>query len=230
MENYFENMKSSGKSYAGECAVISLTSWKARIKTVSKTIFSLLKQCPNFHIVLVLSEEEFPKMEKELPENLMVLVEENLLEILWIYPNIKSFKKIIPTMCKYKNIPIISADDDCIYTCNYAKELYNAWIKNKNKPIAYRKSGYEYCLCGPASLYPTFLFNDFIASINKLSKTMINENRDDGVFMNILKYKKIKPIYLKNKFPCYFHDEIQPINGKANKIYGKLDGINYNYA
>ena len=55
---------SSGKKYNGEKAIISLTSWKARIGTVAKTIFSLVKQCPGFHIVLVLSEEEFPQKEK----------------------------------------------------------------------------------------------------------------------------------------------------------------------
>jgi hypothetical protein len=37
---------SFGKKYNGEKAIISLTSWKARINTVSKTLFSLLQQCP----------------------------------------------------------------------------------------------------------------------------------------------------------------------------------------
>lgn len=55
--------KCSGKVYASEKAIISLTSWKKRIGTVSKTLYSLIKQCPGFHIVLVLSEEEFPRME-----------------------------------------------------------------------------------------------------------------------------------------------------------------------
>lgn len=61
------------KQYNGEKAIISLTSWKKRINTVSQTIFSLVKQCPGFHIVLVLSEEEFPEKEKELPEELQLI-------------------------------------------------------------------------------------------------------------------------------------------------------------
>ena len=115
-----EVYKSSGKTYNGEKAIISLTSWKARINTVSKTLFSLIQQCPEFHIVLVLSEEEFPQKEAELPENLMMFVENNLIELRWVYKNYKSFKKIFFTMNKYRNVPVISADDDCIYTCNYA--------------------------------------------------------------------------------------------------------------
>ena len=61
------------KQYQGEKAIISLTSWKARIKTVGLTIYSLLTQCPGFHIVLVLSEEEFPKKERELPRDLVLI-------------------------------------------------------------------------------------------------------------------------------------------------------------
>ena len=57
------------KQYNGEKAIISLTSWKARINTVGLTLFSLYKRCPGFHIVLVLSEEEFPKKEAELPDS-----------------------------------------------------------------------------------------------------------------------------------------------------------------
>lgn len=118
---------SFGKKYNGEKAIISLTSWRARINTCSKTIYSLLKQCPGFHVVLVLSEEEFPKMMDELPENLMLLVEHEYIELLLVYKKYKSFKKILFTMDKYKDIPIISADDDCIYTGNYAQMLYDEW-------------------------------------------------------------------------------------------------------
>ena len=77
-----ENYPSFGKKYNSERAIISLTSWKARINTVSKTLYSLLTQCPGFHIVLVLSEEEFPKMMDELPENLKLFVDNELIEVL----------------------------------------------------------------------------------------------------------------------------------------------------
>ena len=125
-----ENYPSFGKKYNGEKAIISLTSWRARINTVSKTLYSLIKQCPGFHIVLVLSEEEFPKMMDELLENLKLFVENELIELLWVYKNYKSFKKVLFTMDKYRDVPVISADDDCIYTCNYAQKLYDEWVKH----------------------------------------------------------------------------------------------------
>ena len=126
-----DNYPSFGKKYNGERAIISLTSWKARIDTVSKTLYSLIKQCPGFHIVLVLSEEEFPKMMDDLPANLKLFVKNNLIEVLWVYKNYKSFKKVLFTMDKYRDVPVISADDDCYYKGNYAYVLYNSWIKHK---------------------------------------------------------------------------------------------------
>lgn len=158
------------KQYNGEKAIISLTSWKARINTVCKTLFSLIDQCPGFHIVLVLSEEEFPKKEDELPENLKIFIDNDLIEVLWVYHNWKSFKKVLPTMEKYHDLPVISADDDCIYTCNYAQELYDKWLTNKNSPVIYsyhvRPCYYTF---GPATLHSPanykFLLNKDISEI-----------------------------------------------------------------
>lgn len=126
------------KQYNGEKAIISLTSWKARINTVAKTLFSLIDKCPGFHIVLVLSEEEFPKKEDELPENLKIFIDNDLIEVLWVYKNYKSFKKVLFTMDKYRDVPVISADDDMIYEHNFADELYKEWLKRPNSVVANR--------------------------------------------------------------------------------------------
>ena len=152
------------KIYNGEKAIISLTSWKARINTVGKTLYSLLKMCPGFHIVLVLSEEEFPKKEEELPEELMLFVDNDLIEILWVYKNYKAFKKVLFTMDKYRDVPVISADDDCIYIINYAQELYDIWLNNKDSFITYRITKQKYdCIetWGFATLHPPFAYGEY---------------------------------------------------------------------
>lgn len=202
------------KQYNGEKAIISLTSWKARINTVSKTLFSLIKQCPGFHIVLVLSEEEFPQKEQELPKDLMLFIDNNLIELLWVYKNYKSFKKVLFTMNKYKNIPVISADDDCIYTCNYAEKLYSSWINHKNCIIT-NNGGHNRYLnwCrGPNTLYP----NNIIINPFKLCDSYFSQNfkfiEEDVLFGIIAKKYDIKIIDLKQKSFYYFHDEIEPEN------------------
>ena len=209
---------SSGKKYNGECAVISLTSWKARINTVSKTLFSLIKQCPGFHIVLVLSEEEFPQKEKELPENLMVFVENELIELLWVYKNYKSFKKVLFTMDKYRDVPVISADDDCIYTCNYAQILYDDWFKNKEcivTPGKHIMKTFQICR-GCATLYRPYCFLDYAI---KNFVNMPDFNNDDAYISAINKKLSIK-IYPSNysaeKDFLIFHDCKSPLSLTTN--------------
>lgn len=217
---------SSGKKYQSEKAIISLTSWKARINTVSKTLFSLIQQCPGFHIVLVLSEEEFPQKEAELPENLMLFVKNNLIELLWVYKNYKSLKKWIFTADKYRDVPIISADDDCIYTCNYAQELYQEYIKHPNCIITESEWDLKYRISGPSTLYYPYCFGkdfDITTALNNVNYN--NYLYVDDAFIEYLrgKYNDSKIINIRKK--CFvFHDEIKPLhdiyakNGYINKL------------
>lgn len=202
---------SFGKKYNSERAIISLTSWTARINTVSKTLYSLLTQCKGFHIVLVLSEEEFPKMMDELPENLKLFVDNELIEVLWVYKNYKSLKKVIFTMDKYPEIPIISADDDCIYVKNYAEELYNKWKETKSDYITYNftPSGTE----GPATLYSN--------KVNLLKLSLLKMNTRDALINDDMIISKIiKDLSLSNNFcnknrfdfPFKFHTTLNAIN------------------
>lgn len=201
------------KQYNGEKAIISLTSWKARINTVSKTLYSLIHQCPGFHIVLVLSEEEFPKKEKELPENLMLFVENNLIEILWVYKNYKSFKKILFTMEKYRNIPVISADDDCLYKYNYAEELFKRWETNKNKAVTQSASF--------GSGFGVLMTYDMIKNYEQfLNNQVIATNHDDLFYRFLL---------IKNGIKCSFLHYRNELVGKEvefNSTDGISSGIN----
>lgn len=190
---------SFGKKYNSERAIISLTSWKARINTVSKTLFSLIQQCPGFHIVLVLSEEEFPKMMDELPENLKLFVDNELIEILWVFRNYKSFKKWIFTADKYTNVPIITADDGCIYVRNYAEELYNYSIKYKNCIISYNKFENEHILFGGSGSGICFTPNMSYLYKNMPEK-IIETYHDDFYYGYVAKRNKINWIFL-NRIP-----------------------------
>ena len=218
-----ETYPSFGKKYNGERAIISLTSWRARINTVAKTLYSLVKMCPGFHIVLVLSEEEFPKMMKELPENLTIFVENELIEVLWVYKNYKAFKKVLFTMDKYRNVPVISADDDCIYVCNYAQILYDEWLKNPDCNItndgSSEKEAFKWGR-GPNTLYsPNFTkYAKFL--LTKLSK--ISYNDDDIFYGAICKKASIRYIDIHTKCMYLFHSQIKPLSKQSNKPFSFL--------
>lgn len=217
---------SFGKKYNNEKAIISLTSWKARINTVSKTLYSLIKQCPGFHIVLVLSEEEFPKMIDELPENLKMFADNKLIEILWVYKNYKSFKKVLFTMDKYRDVPVISADDDCIYTENYAQELYDAWTKDNRSIQTFHSCPITHYQHGPTTLYPPYCFLNY--GLDKLNQTILNTNHDDVYYGCLSDRFKIAIHDLNKRKICYvFHDTAKALSDgktlatqKAKKLIG----------
>ena len=213
------------KIYNGEKAIISLTSWKARINTVGKTLYSLLKMCPGFHIVLVLSEEEFPKKEEELPEELMLFVDNDLIEILWVYKNYKAFKKVLFTMDKYRDVPVISADDDCIYIINYAQELYDIWLKNKDCFITYKITKQKYdCIetWGFATLHPPFAYGEYGLFYIDCLEIKDNKHSQDDNYYTVLRKKvnNMNVINLNKKMRdiVFTHDENNSLYEVRKKI------------
>jgi hypothetical protein len=204
-----------GKSYKNEKAIIALTSWRLRINTVGNTIFNLLKVCAKFHIVLTLSEKEFPRKELDLPPALVKMAYIGLFEILWVRENWKSFKKILPCMTIYPTTPIISADDDCIYKINYAECLYDRWIRNRDSRIGMSHSSRFnlMLLSGCACLYPPACFAAFnLEDLNKMYQV-----QEDDMFYSLLSNKlRIPLISLNYKVNDYvlFANDTQPLSAK----------------
>lgn len=204
------------KQYQGEKAIISLTSWKARIKTVGLTIFNLLEKCPGFHIVLVLSEEEFPRKEQELPYDLSLMAMCNKFEILWIKHNTKVYKKVLYTINTYPDVPIISADDDCLYSSNYAEELYSTYLQtDKNTIVSYyvgQKYGFVYP-SGPWTLYPPNCFGKY--GLSCLTESIIQMNSDDSYYSALAKKLNITIIQCPTHNTHYdIHDAILGISDR----------------
>ena len=85
-------------------------------------------------IILWLDEEEF-KGQEELPLSL-VRMQERGLEI-GFYKNIKSYKKLIPTLKKYPNQIIITIDDDIMYPIDFIEKLLNYYKKNPRRIYYY---------------------------------------------------------------------------------------------
>lgn len=124
-----------------EDLVISLTTYPARIDTVNQTIKTLLNQSfkPK-KIVLVLGEDKFLNKENDLPENLKTLLNDKF-EILWTSKDLRSYTKLIPTLKKYPNDIIVTADDDIIYPKDWLENLYNAYKKSPNMIHCHRAHG-----------------------------------------------------------------------------------------
>lgn len=187
--------------YKNQKGIISLTSWRERINdTAGAVLWNLALMCPEYHIVLVLSEDEFPNKEKDLPKYILQL-EEMRIEILWVKKNYKTLKKVLFTMQKYPDVPIISADDDRIYFCDYAELLYQKAVETNNPIISHDVSNYRNgnYTAGWGTLYMPHCFNDINKIINEINKP---ENEiyynDDDAFMEVLRCQNgIKPVFIE---------------------------------
>lgn len=173
--------------------IVSLTSFPARINSVEKTIRTLLTQTmkPD-RVILWLADEQFPNGEAELPISLINLKNFGL-EIAFCH-DIRSYKKLIPTLKKYPDAIIVTTDDDIYYAPDTIETLYKSYTeyptcihahrvnqvkligKSMLKKVKYKysdKPSYFNRLIGyGAVLYPP----------HSLYKDIVNED----IFMNIL--------------------------------------------
>lgn len=111
--------------------IVSLTSFPQRISSIHKTINTILDQTvkPD-EIILWLAEKQFPNKEMDLPKELLKL--RNLgLTIDWC-EDLRSYKKLIPTLRKYPNDIIVTADDDVYYQNDWLESLYYAYLREPN--------------------------------------------------------------------------------------------------
>ena len=143
--------------------IVSLTTYPARINSVYKTITTLLNQTvkPD-EVVLWLAEEQFP--DKNLPENLLKL--ENFgLSIRWC-EDIKSFKKLVPSLGEFPEDIIITADDDIFYPQNFVESLYERYLRHPqyihaNRAFLIKKKKGKYAICSRNYEYNETYFPGF---------------------------------------------------------------------
>lgn len=120
--------------------IVSLTSFPARIKVVAKTINTLLRQTvkPD-KLILWLADSQFPTKEQELPIELLKLKEYGL-EIRWC-EDLRSYKKLVPTLREFPNDIIVTADDDLYYQEDWLESLYNEYLKDPKNVYTRRSTG-----------------------------------------------------------------------------------------
>ena len=196
---------------------VSLTSYPQRIKNVSFAIETLLNQTykPD-RLILWLANEQFLKLEKDLPQNLIRLKQFGL-SIKWC-ENLRSYKKLIPSLKMYPDDLIITADDDFFYQPDMLSKLlesyrhdqfnihvfnamkipvsddkiymnYNQWkYVEKSGDLSYR----NLILGGTGALYPPHSLSEEVFKQSVFEK--ITPNADDIWFwaMAVLNGRKIR--------------------------------------
>lgn len=211
--------------------IISITSYPKRINVLPKVLNNLKDKIgEDYKIVLTLSETEFSNREKDFTEELISAIKRNNVEIVWVKKNYNVFKKVLFTMNKYPEYPIISADDDCLYKINYADMLYSKWCNKPNSVISmgpqikYSLYGKDFyfphgccTLYPPASLLPLLKYVD--------NEKIIGTKNDDSFYGIFLTNSNIEFIYLNYKLSDFI-DFVNTGDALTAGIKGQKDFIN----
>lgn len=111
--------------------IVSLTSYGRRVeKVVCYTLFSLYNQTqlPD-KIILWLDYDHWTN--ENLPERLKMLEKKGL--VINFCKDIKSFKKLLPSLKQYPEDIIITVDDDVIYPIFFIEQMYKSYLKSPEK-------------------------------------------------------------------------------------------------
>ena len=210
-----------------EKVIITMTSWKKRIENSNRALEILLKNTyiPN-KIILNLAIEEFPKKNKELPKNILNLLKFQNFEIFWVEKNNKVFKKLIPTLNRFKDDLIITTDDDVLYPYDFIEKILKLYIKNgSNKPMSFGAKSSDWKIrkikinshYGAGSIVKYKYFGEKLNELyNETTKNLINKGIkcfDDALYtyaaiLNGYKYLRVNEynikIYVKKSIPLKY--------------------------
>ena len=115
--------------------IISLTSHPPRIRSTHLTVQTLLQQdMKPDRVILWLAKEQFPCPEK-LPKKLLRLQKYGL-EIRW-YHDIRSYKKLVPTLKEFPDAIVVTVDDDIYYSRDMLRVLVEEHQKHPNEIICH---------------------------------------------------------------------------------------------
>lgn len=219
--------------------VVSMTTYKPRLleKNTIKVLSALLNQktSKKFKIVITLYKDDVQYVSRELQK----FIKDHNIEVLIVDKNLRPHLKYFYAMKKYRDKPIITVDDDCLYYDDLFESLYKSYEQNKDVVSARRVHLMKYFKNGKCIPYnywdheytklksPSFhllatgvggvIYPPDILKISDNDLAMINKSiTADDIFLKWKENKlKIKVLY------C---------NGEKENSYKPHTGYNQKYA
>lgn len=108
--------------------IVSLTTFPKRIGTLTTVLDTIYLQTrPADRIILWLAEEQFPNKEKDLPKDLMLLVNDKRLEIRWC-DDLRPHKKYFYALQEFTEELVVTIDDDLLYPADMLEKLFQSYL------------------------------------------------------------------------------------------------------
>ena len=147
----------SSEKYNNQEIIVSLTTYGRRLNWVAYTIESIMQQTIKANrIILWIAPKDF---ELGLPSSLR-LQQKRGLEI-YQTPDIRSYKKIIPTIKKHPDSVIITIDDDVMYDFDILGAMIDSYNRNPNHIHACRCHVIQYDANGKMKPYKNWEWDSF---------------------------------------------------------------------
>lgn len=109
--------------------IISVTSDKEGFINLYNTLTSILHNSMQpSKIILTIYTEDYPY----LPKNILQLINNNKLELILSYNNIKQHLKYFEVMKKYRDYAIITINDNTLYSKDFIKSLFKSYLEYPN--------------------------------------------------------------------------------------------------
>lgn len=125
----------TSEMYGGREIIVSLASYGRRLRSVALTIETLLHQTmPPNRIILNIDPQDKPL---RIPIALQRQIARGL-EIYELKEQIRSYKKLIPTMERFPEALVITVDDDLLYKPDLIERLYDAHLEHPEAICAMR--------------------------------------------------------------------------------------------
>lgn len=195
--------------------IVTMTSWTKRINNVEKTLLTILNNTVKPEkIILNLATEEFENKEKDLPSGLLTLVRKNpIIEIHWLKHNTSVWKKIIPTLIRFKNANVICIDDDRLYPSDFIATFKAAADKYPTGPvsganIAFYKGMKQHC--GHATLDKYIFYKD---GLDFITREVMDMKSSDSILTVIANKTNHKITYLGKNYLTLIPQKNNPVAG-----------------
>ncbi len=118
----------TSERYCDHDIIVSLTTYGRRIHSVYMTIESIMEQTMKPNRIILWLDYSFEG--KRLPESINKLRKRGL-EVAFC-KDVRSYKKLLPALCKFPDDAIITVDDDVLYDVNMLENLIVPYLENPN--------------------------------------------------------------------------------------------------
>lgn len=185
----------TNEKYTDHDIIVSLTTYGRRVNDVAFTIESLMQQAVKANKIVLWLDNSFKKT--RLPRALLNQQKRGL-EIDYC-SDIRSYKKLVPSLCKYPNDAIITVDDDLLYEYDLLERLITSYLNqpqyihaarvhkiklnSTGRPCPYNSWYMNYRSIGVDRLYFVTGGGGVLYPPHSLDKEVLN----DVVFMDICK-------------------------------------------